>query len=130
MTLSRRTLFLAGGASLLLVSPSFAGPRIAFDQATFDAAQAAGGPILVHITAMWCDVCQEQKPIVAELTAQPDLAAMQVFNIDFDSRPDLLREFNDEYQSTLIVFKGSTEVGRSTGDTDPASIKALLDLAI
>jgi thiol-disulfide isomerase/thioredoxin len=130
MNLSRRTVFLTGAASLLLVSPGFAGERVAFDQATFEAAQAAGGPILVHITAMWCDVCQEQKPIVAELTAQPDLAAMKIFNIDFDSRPDLLREFRVEYQSTLIVFKGTKELGRSTGDTDPAIIKALLDLAI
>jgi hypothetical protein len=33
-------------------------------------------------------------------------------------------------ESTLIVYKGKTEVGRSTGDTDMMSIEALLDKAI
>ncbi len=34
--------------------------------------------------------------------------------------------FGVQKQSTLIVFKGATEVGRSIGDTDKASIEALL----
>jgi thioredoxin 1 len=29
-------------------------------------------------------------------------------------------------QSTLIVFDGATEKGRSTGETDPAAIQSLL----
>ena len=33
-------------------------------------------------------------------------------------------------QSTLIVFKAGVEVGRSVGDTNAASIKALLDKAV
>lgn len=33
-------------------------------------------------------------------------------------------------QSTLIVFTGATEKGRSTGDTNPASIKALVGKAL
>ena len=32
-------------------------------------------------------------------------------------------------QSTLIVYKGSEEEGRSSGDTDPRAIQALLDKA-
>jgi hypothetical protein len=33
-------------------------------------------------------------------------------------------------QSTLIVFKGKREAGRSAGDTNAASIEALLAKAI
>jgi hypothetical protein len=33
-------------------------------------------------------------------------------------------------QSTLISFKGSKEVGRSTGDTNASSIEALLDKSV
>jgi hypothetical protein len=55
---------------------------------------------------------------------------MKVFNVDFDSQKDLLREFRVQFQSTMIVFKGATEVGRSTGETDPAKIQTLLMGAI
>ena len=33
-------------------------------------------------------------------------------------------------QSTLIAFKGTKETGRSTGDTNAASIEALLDKTV
>jgi thioredoxin 1 len=33
-------------------------------------------------------------------------------------------------QSTLIVYKGETEKGRTVGDTNAASIEALLDQAL
>jgi hypothetical protein len=32
-------------------------------------------------------------------------------------------------QITLIVFRGRDEIGRSVGDTNPASIESLLDMA-
>ena len=49
-----------------------------------------------------------------------------MLDIDFDTSKPLLRKLHVAQQSTLIVYKGKTEVGRSTGDTDPASIEALL----
>ena len=33
-------------------------------------------------------------------------------------------------RSTLIIFKGGDEIARSTADTDPTSIEALLDKGI
>ena len=46
--------------------------------------------------------------------------------VDFDSQKDVLRRFGVQRQSTLIVFKGATEMGRSVGDTGKTSIEALL----
>ena len=43
---------------------------------------------------------------------------------------DLLRQWKVTQQSTLIAFKGTQEMARSTGDTNPASIERLLDKAI
>lgn len=101
-----------------------------FDQAGFDAAQAAGRPILVHVTAPWCPTCKAQAPILSRLESEPQFDGLVIFNIDFDTQKDLLRKFNVSMQSTLIVFKGRQETGRSTGDTNPASIEALLTKAI
>jgi hypothetical protein len=47
--------------------------------------------------------------------------------VDFDSQKDLVERFGARMQSTLVVFKGNTEEGRSVGDTYRASIEALLN---
>jgi len=101
-----------------------------FDQGAFEAAQAAGRPILVEVRAPWCPICKAQAPILSRLKNDVRFKDLATFTIDFDSQKDLLRKFNVQKQSTLIVFKGAREAGRSTGDTDPKSIEALLDKSI
>ena len=130
--LNRRHLL---GAVALVAAFSFAPPAVAaqkmpFDQKAFDAAQAAGHPILIDVSAPWCPVCWAQAPILAHLTSEPRMKSMVIFTVDFDSQKDLLRKLNVQKQSTLIVFKGKKEVGRSTGDTNPGRIEALLNKSI
>jgi thioredoxin 1 len=123
-------LVLAMSAAVLGASPAGAAAEQPFDQAAFAAAQSAGKPILVHVTAPWCPTCAAQAPILSRLESDPRFKDLVVFDVDFDSRKDLLREFKVGVQSTMIVFKGDREAGRSTGDTNPASIEALLGKAI
>ena len=101
-----------------------------FDAKAFEAAQAAGKPILVEVHAPWCPTCKAQAPILSKLSKQAKYKDVVRFNVDFDSQKELLRKFNARTQSTLIVFKGKQEAGRSTGDTNAASIEALLAKAI
>jgi len=89
-------------------------------------AQAAEKPILVEVHASWCPTCAKQRPILAALEKTPELSDLVVFDVDFDSQKDIVRQFGAQMQSTLIVFKGKTEKGRSTGEIDPGAIKALL----
>lgn len=111
-------------AVLLLVPPLAAEAGQAYDAKAFAAAQDAGKSILVDVTAPWCPTCAKQKPTVQGLeTSQPKLV---VFDVDFDSAKDVLKQFRTTSQSTLIMFKGKTEMGRSTGETDPAAIAALV----
>jgi thioredoxin 1 len=96
----------------------------------FDEAAAAGTPILVHVTAPWCEVCQLQKPIVADLLSRPDFASMKKFDVDFDTQKEILARYRVTTQSTMIVFKGAGEIDRQTGVSDPAAIEALLRRAL
>ncbi len=121
-------------AALAAIGAMAAGPASAFEAGAFDAkafeaAQAAGKPILIEVTAPWCPTCKAQKPILAELGHKPRFKELVAFQIDFDSQKDLLHKFGVTMQSTLIAFKGPKEVGRSTGDTNAASIEGLLDKA-
>ena len=130
--LNRRHLLgaLAMTAALSLNSFASATDKKAFDQKAFEAAQAAGKPILVEVTAPWCPVCKAQAPILSRLKSDQRFTNLVSFDIDFDTQKDLLRKFNVQKQSTLIVFKGKQETGRSTGDTNAGSIEALLGKSI
>ena len=101
-----------------------------FDQKAFEAAQAAGKPILVEVYAPWCPVCRAQAPILARLRGDARFRNLVSFNVDFDSQKDLLKKLNVQKQSTLVVYKGRQEAGRSTGDTNAGSIEALLSRSI
>lgn len=133
MVLSRRnvaflTVALAGlasgGAAMAFEA------RTPFDLKAFEAAQAAGKPILVEISAPWCPTCRAQKPILSSLGSKPEFAKLTVFEVDFDHQKDVVRMLKATTQSTLIVFKGKEEAGRSAGDTNAASIEALLKKSI
>jgi thiol-disulfide isomerase/thioredoxin len=129
--LTRRHL-LAGFAlnAALLSSFALAADKQHFEAKAFESAQAAGKPILVEVTAPWCPTCKAQAPILQRLTTDLKFKNLQVFSVDFDTRKDVLKQFKVRTQSTLIVFKGNVEQGRSTGDTNEASIAALLNKAI
>jgi thiol-disulfide isomerase/thioredoxin len=130
--LARRNLLLALIVSFGLVAalPASAAEWKPFDAASFAQAQKEGKPILVDIFAAWCPVCRAQNPILTQLTRAPKFADMVVFKIDFDDQKDAVRAVKATAQSTLIVYKGETEKGRTVGDTNPASIEALLDAAL
>ncbi len=127
--------FLQGAALALLmiastVSAAMAGERTVFDEKTFAEAQAQGKSILVDISAPWCPTCSAQKPIIEKLSAEPQYKDFTIFDVDFDTRKDILRKFRAQSQSTLIVFKGDKETDRSVGSTDPDAIDALLRKAL
>jgi thiol-disulfide isomerase/thioredoxin len=123
-------LVLAASAVLLLSLPASSAEWKEFDAAAFAAAQQEGKPILVDVFAAWCPVCRTQNPILVQLTREPKFKDYVAFKVDFDTQKDALRTLNAQRQSTLIVFKGEQETGRSVGDTNPGSIEALLDSAL
>jgi len=125
--LSRRSLVLGSIlASAAVALPAAAASLTTFDANAFAEAQKAGKPILIAVHATWCPTCKAQTPILSELRANPKFHDLVYFVIDFDGPKDLLKRFDVRTQSTLIAFKGASEVGRSVGDTDKSSIDMLV----
>ena len=119
--------FVGSFVGSLALTPALAASPTPFDDKAFAAAQKAGKPVLIAIHASWCPTCKAQDPILGDLTADPKFKDLAYFVIDFDSQKDLVKRFGARIQSTLIAFRGDKEEGRSVGDTNRASIAALLN---
>lgn len=125
-----RRFLLTASALLLFLAPVRAGEIAPFSQRSFEAAQAAGRPILIEITAPWCPTCKVQAPIIEELASRVSLKNLLVLRVDFDTQTDTVRSLGANSQSTLIVFRGRNEVSRSVGETNPKAIEAQISMAV
>ena len=134
MILSRRVFNGVVVAAALVAAGQFASAwantAVPFSAEAFKAAQASGSSILVEIHADWCPTCKAQNPVLNKLTADPKFKDLKIFRVDFDAMKPAVKQFGAQMQSTLIVFKGAAEQGRSVGDTREASIATLLDKSL
>ncbi|MBL8832417.1 MAG: thioredoxin family protein [Rhodospirillales bacterium] len=128
--LDRRSFVLGSGFAVAAATVALSAAAAPFSAAAFVAAQASGKPVLVAVHAPWCPTCTAQKPILSSLLGQPRFRDFVVLDVDFDSQKDVVREVQARMQSTLIVYRGKEERGRSVGDTNGASIEALLAKAL
>ena len=118
-------LALSVAALIAGLSSAFAASRVAYEAKGFEAVLETGKPVLVHVTAPWCGECKAQKPIVAALAGQPEYRDLTIVDVDFDTQKDALRRLGVQTQSTLMVFKGKTEVARAVGITRRDAIEEL-----
>ena len=120
---------LALAASLLLASTwSHALTVTPYTPAALAAAQKAGEPLVLHFHASWCPTCRAQDKVFDALKVDPALKAT-LMEVDYDQEKALEKQMRVTAQSTLIVFHGGAERSRSTGETDPARLKAILQSA-
>jgi thiol-disulfide isomerase/thioredoxin len=121
---------LALAASLLLATTlSHALTVTPYTPAALAAAQKAGAPLVLHFHASWCPTCRAQDKAFEALKADPALNVTLV-EVDYDQEKALEKQMHVTAQSTLVVFHGATERSRSTGETDPARLKAILQGAL
>ncbi len=104
--------------------------EVPFNQAQFDAAKAAGKPIAVVFHADWCPTCRAQAPLLKDLSGKPEFSSLTLYIANYDEEKSLKKSLGVTQQSTVVVFNHGREVGRSTGDTNEASLAVLLRRSI
>lgn len=117
-------------ALLFLFAGSAVSAEVPFNQADFAQANAAGKPVVVYFHADWCPTCRVQQPIVARLALEPTLKPVTIYEANFDTETALKKTLNVSQQSTFVVFKQGQEVTRSTGQTQEAAIRSVLQQAL
>jgi thioredoxin 1 len=123
----RRTI-VAAALTLASVSVQAAADQ-PYDEKAFQAAKAAGGPVLVEIAASWCPVCKEQGALLDKLSADPKFANVTRFRVDYDDQKAAVKGFHAKSQGTLVLFKGNKEVARTVFETEEPKLRAMLNKA-
>jgi thiol-disulfide isomerase/thioredoxin len=118
-SLTLRTLILA---SLLTLSAeaTIARDAAVYHAAEFTAAQQQQKHVIIEVFKKGCPTCAAQQPALEAARKQfPDAVFMI---IDFQRDTDAVTQFKVVKQSTILVFKGGTEVARLVGETDQTAI--------
>lgn len=126
----RLAIALLGAAPLMIARARSAPPARPFKNDDFAAALAAGGPVVVHVTAPWCPICRAQKPILERLLDDPRFKDYALFAVDFDNDKASVRAVGARLQSTLIVYRGGREIARTVGDREDGWIEELFEKAL
>lgn len=92
------------------------------------AAQKAQQPVALHFHADWCPTCRAQSKVLEDLKTEPGLD-VTVLTANYDREKDLKRQLGVRSQSTFVVYKGTKETARSTGETDRSALVTLLKSA-
>ena len=130
MRFDRRTVLGGVIVTLLGIPRARAAKGRAFETAAFRAAQESGQTFVLEVTAKWCGPCRRQKQVVEKLLDNPVFGNLTIFNADYDADRSELAGLNAHQLTTLIVYRGKTEVLRSSGETRPEMVEAILRKAL
>jgi thioredoxin 1 len=86
-------------------------------------------PVVVDFWAAWCGPCKRIEPSLHRLGEEYAQQA-DVWRVNADEKPQVLRHFNVYGIPTLIAFQGDREVQRASGVQSHPALKALFEAAI
>jgi thiol:disulfide interchange protein len=112
----------AGAAQAIEVKP--------YSAETLATLQAEGKPVALHFHADWCGTCAEQDKALKVLQSDHSLDRVNLLVVDYDHNKELRKKLKVPSQSLFIVYRGSVEVAREGGQTQPEAIRQLLARAL
>lgn len=134
--ITRRHL-LAGFAGVSLLSlmagPSMALMIIPYTGTEVEALAQTGEPYIINFYATWCSTCAAQQRVLDTLQAEnAAYAQIPIIRVDWDEygNSELARGLAIPRRSTLVMMRGTSELGRLVAETRKDRISGLFDLAM
>ena len=129
MSHSLRSVVLSLLAVAVLAGPAVAGPVNEFNRPDFEAAQQAGQRVMVLVTSKWSGFGERQRYMESRLSRDFLYPDVVFFRVDFQRMQDAMRELRVTQEGTVVVFRGTEERARTTGDFTEAELRHMLDVA-
>ena len=108
--------------------------KTTFDKNLFSKAQSEGKIIVISSWIEYCGSCANQMKVLQKAKKNGELLDIKFDNIEyfaFDvTNRDIANSFDVLYQTTLLIFKGDTEVYRSIGEVTEDLIYQALKASI
>jgi thioredoxin len=86
-------------------------------------------PVVVDFWAPWCAPCRAIGPVVEKL-GEEYVGRVDLWKVNADEQPNLLRSLHIYGIPTLIAFHDGEEVGRRTGAASQSVLSGLFDTAL
>ncbi len=113
----------------LMTLPASAAGKF-YTQQEFDALNAEGRTIVVHVHADWCGTCKAQDVQVSAAMNSPEFRDVVFFEVNFDIQRKAVKFFNSKVQSVLIIFRQGREIDRTVAVRDPDALQVFLQQAL
>ena len=117
-------IFLLVGTSVF----SAEGHKSNFTVQKFEEAKKNGETIVVTAWAKYCGTCKKQKVVLDQ--AEKDFKNVLFLYYNHPKMKDIAKYLKIDHRSTILVYKGNTEVSRTLGQVDKSVIYSNIKKAI
>ena len=102
--------------------------RLNFTIETFEEAKKNGETIVVTAWNKYCGTCKRQKVVLDQ--AEKDFKNILFLYYSHPKMKDVAKYLKIDHRSTILVYKGNTEVSRTLGQIDKSAIYSNIKKAI